>query len=67
MPLIAAGGIDSADAAWERIVAGASLVQLYSAMVYQGPMLGRRIAKGLRERLRREGFASIEDAIGSQA
>ncbi len=67
IPLIAAGGIDSADAAWDRIVAGASLVQLYSAMVFHGPMLGRRIAKGLRERLRREGFASIEDAIGSQA
>ncbi len=67
MPLIAAGGIDSADAAWERIVAGASLVQLYSAMVYHGPMLGRRIARGLSQRLRAEGFASIEDAIGSQA
>ena len=67
IPLIAAGGIDSADAAWERIVAGASLGQLYSAMVYHGPMLGRRIAKGLSQRLRREGFASIEDAIGSQA
>lgn len=67
MPLISAGGIDSADAAWERIVAGASLVQLYSAMVYEGPMLGRRIARGLSKRLRREGFASIEDAIGSQA
>ncbi|ALG59963.1 MULTISPECIES: quinone-dependent dihydroorotate dehydrogenase [Citromicrobium] len=67
IPLIAAGGIDSADAAWERIVAGASLVQLYSAMVYHGPMLGRRIAKGLSQRLRAEGFASIEDAIGSQA
>ena len=67
IPLIAAGGIDSAAAAWERIVAGASLVQLYSAMVYHGPMLGRRIAKGLSQRLRAEGFASIEDAIGSQA
>jgi len=67
IPLIAAGGIDSADSAWDRIVAGASLVQLYSAMVYQGPMLGRRIARGLSQRLQREGFASIEDAIGSQA
>jgi len=66
IPLIAAGGIDSADAAWERIVAGASLVQLYSAMVYQGPMLGRRIARGLSQRLRREGFATMEEAIGSQ-
>ena len=67
IPLIAAGGIDSADAAWERIVAGASLVQLYSAMVYQGPMLGRRIARGLSQRLRREGFATMEEAIGSQS
>ncbi|MBB3034294.1 quinone-dependent dihydroorotate dehydrogenase [Alteriqipengyuania lutimaris] len=67
IPLIAAGGIDSADAAWDRIVAGASLVQLYSAMVYEGPTLGRRIARGLSKRLQREGFASIEDAIGSQA
>ncbi|GAB5348692.1 quinone-dependent dihydroorotate dehydrogenase [Alteriqipengyuania sp. 357] len=67
IPLIAAGGIDSADAAWERIVAGASLVQLYSAMVYRGPMLGRRIAHGLAQRLRCEGFASMEQAIGSQA
>ncbi len=67
MPLIAAGGIDSADAAWERIVAGASLVQLYSAMVYHGPMLGKRIARGLRQRLQREGFATMEEAIGSQA
>ena len=67
IPLIAAGGVDSADAAWERIVAGASLVQLYSAMVYQGPMLGRRIARGLSQRLRREGFATMEEAIGSQS
>ncbi|WP_010407834.1 quinone-dependent dihydroorotate dehydrogenase [Citromicrobium sp. JLT1363] len=67
IPLIAAGGIDSADAAWERIVAGASLVQLYSAMVYQGPTLGRRIARGLKQRLQRAGFASIEEAIGSQS
>jgi len=67
IPLIAAGGIDSPDTAWERIVAGASLVQLYSAMVYQGPMLGRRIARGLSQRLQATGFASIEDAIGSQA
>lgn len=67
IPLIAAGGIDSAEAAWDRIVAGASLVQLYSALVYEGPTLGRRIARGLSKRLQREGFASIEDAIGSQA
>src|SRR5215210_2352723 len=47
IPLIAAGGIDSAQDAWERIRAGASLVQLYTAMVYRGPGLARRIALGL--------------------
>ena len=67
MPLIAAGGIASADDAWERIRAGASLVQLYSAMVYEGPGLARRIADGLAERLAREGMASIAEAVGSDA
>jgi dihydroorotate dehydrogenase len=66
IPLIAAGGIATADDAWERIRAGASLVQLYSAMVYEGPGLARRIAKGLIARLEREGFASIAEAVGSR-
>jgi dihydroorotate dehydrogenase len=64
IPLIAAGGIASADDAWERIRAGASLVQIYSAMVYEGPGLARRIAHGLAERVAREGFASISEAVG---
>jgi dihydroorotate dehydrogenase len=64
IPLIAAGGIASADDAWERIRAGASLVQLYSAMVYEGPGLARRIAKGLVSKLEQEGFASIAEAVG---
>jgi dihydroorotate dehydrogenase len=63
--LIAAGGIASADDAWDRIRAGASLVQLYSAMVYQGPGLARRVADGLAERLEAGGFASIADAVGT--
>jgi dihydroorotate dehydrogenase len=65
IPLIAAGGIASADDAWDRIRAGASLVQLYSAMVYQGPGLARRVAHGLAERLEAGGFASIADAVGT--
>jgi len=64
--LIGVGGIASADDAWERIRAGASLVQLYTAMVYDGPGIARRIAVGLAERLKREGFASIGDAVGSE-
>ena len=66
MPLIGVGGIATADDAWDRIRAGASLVQLYTAMVYDGPGIARRIAVGLAERLKREGFASIGDAVGSE-
>lgn len=65
MPIIAVGGIDSAEEAWARIRAGASLVQLYSALAYEGPGLGRRIVLGL-DRLRaRDGFETIGDAVGS--
>jgi dihydroorotate dehydrogenase len=65
LPLIAAGGIESADDAWDRIVAGASLVQLYSALVYEGPGLARRIAAGLAERVRSAGLPGIAAAIGT--
>lgn len=64
IPLIGVGGIENADDAWERITAGASLVQLYSAMVYEGPGIGMRIAEGLAKRLSREGIANISDAVG---
>nr|WP_217352802.1 quinone-dependent dihydroorotate dehydrogenase [Sphingomonas sp. ID1715] len=65
LPLVSAGGIGSADEAYARIRAGASLVQLYSALVYQGPGLARRIARGLAERLRRDGFANVAEAVGA--
>ena len=67
VPLIAAGGIDSADAAWARIRAGASLVQLYSALVYEGPGLAQRIAAGLAERLRAAGYGGLAEAVGTDA
>jgi dihydroorotate dehydrogenase len=67
MVLIAAGGIATADDAWERIRAGASLVQLYTAMVFDGPGTARRMAMGLATILRREGIANISDAVGSGA
>ena len=66
LPLIAVGGIESAADAWARIRAGASLVQLYSALVYEGPGLARRIAKGLADHVRRAGFANIAEAVGSE-
>ena len=67
VPLIAVGGIANADDAWERIVAGASLVQLYSAMVFEGPGIARAMAKGLAERVKREGYSNISEAVGSAA
>jgi dihydroorotate dehydrogenase len=66
IPLIAAGGIADADDAWARIRAGASLVQLYSAMIYEGPGLARRIAAGLAARLAEHGFQSIAEAVGGE-
>jgi dihydroorotate dehydrogenase len=67
IPLIAAGGIGSAEEAYARIRAGASLVQIYSALVYHGPGLARRITTGLAALLRRDGFASVTEAIGVDA
>lgn len=65
IPIIAVGGIDSADEAWMRIRAGASLVQLYTALAYHGPGLGRRIVLGLDTLCRRDGFGTIAEAIGT--
>jgi dihydroorotate dehydrogenase len=64
LPLIAAGGIASGAEAYARIRAGASAVQLYSALVYEGPGLVRRIKADLVALLRRDGFASVADAVG---
>ena len=66
VPLVGVGGIATAEHAWERIRAGASLVQLYSAMVYEGPGLGAQIVRGLETLMRRDGFASIAEAVGSE-
>jgi dihydroorotate dehydrogenase len=63
--LIGVGGIATAENAWARIRAGASLVQLYSAMVYEGPGLARRINAGLLKLMRRDGFSTIAEAVGS--
>ena len=66
VPLVGVGGIASADDAWQRIRAGASLVQLYSALVFEGPGLVRRIIRGLEERMKCDGFATIAEAVGSE-
>lgn len=64
--LIGVGGIATADDAYARIRAGANLVQLYSAMVYEGPGIARTITQGLIARLARDGFSSIAEAVGSE-
>jgi dihydroorotate dehydrogenase len=66
IPLIGVGGVATADDAWDRIRAGASLVQLYSAMVYEGPHVGARIARGLAERVKQAGFSNIAEAVGTE-
>jgi dihydroorotate dehydrogenase len=65
LPLVGVGGIATAEDAWARIRAGASLVQLYSAMVYEGPGIARRITRGLEELMDRTGFATIAEAVGT--
>jgi dihydroorotate dehydrogenase len=66
IPLISVGGISDANDAWARIRAGASLVQLYSAMVYEGPAIARAIAEGLARLLDQSGFANIADVVGTE-
>lgn len=65
MPLIAVGGIENGVDAFARIRAGASLVQVYTALVYQGPGVARAIAGELRSLLSRDGFATLADAVGA--
>jgi dihydroorotate dehydrogenase len=67
LPLIAAGGIENGVDAYERFRAGASLVQLYTALVYQGPGLAKAILSELRLLLQRHGFARLDEAIGAEA
>jgi dihydroorotate dehydrogenase len=65
--LVSAGGVATADDAWQRILAGATLVQVYSAFIYGGPALPRQIARGLARHLSQTGFSSISEAIGRGA
>lgn len=65
LPLIGVGGIDSAQGAWERISAGAALVQLYTGWIYQGPALVPQILEGFSRQLDRHGLAHIGEAVGS--
>ncbi len=67
MPLIGVGGIFSAEDAWEVISAGASLIQVYTGFIYEGPSIARKINDGLRRIISSEGFVSLDEAVGSRA
>lgn len=67
LPLVGVGGVDSASAAWAKIRAGASLVQLYSALVYQGPALIGEIKRGLVSQMSAAGLGTIAEAVGRDA
>jgi dihydroorotate dehydrogenase len=65
--LISVGGIETADDAWERITAGASLLQGYTGFIYGGGLWPKHIHDGIAHRLHAGGFASLSDAVGSAA
>lgn len=65
--LVGLGGIDSAEAAYERIKAGASVLQIYTGLIYEGPSVVKNIKKGLVELLKRDGFKNLSEAVGVEA
>ena len=65
IPIIGVGGISTAEQAYEKIRAGASMIQVYTGMVYEGPAIARKINKGLLELLKRDGFSHISEAVGA--
>jgi dihydroorotate dehydrogenase len=67
IPLIGVGGIFTAEDAWEKITAGASLVQLYTGFIYQGPRIVQQICEDLSKILAGEGFSNLDAAVGSRA
>jgi dihydroorotate dehydrogenase len=65
VPVVGVGGVSSAEGAYRKIRAGASLVQLYTGLVYEGPSLARDINAGLLELLEADGFDSVTEAVGA--
>ena len=64
IPIIGVGGVNSGKSAYEKIIAGASLLQLYTGFVYKGPSLAKDIKKELIQILKAEGMKNIEEAVG---
>jgi len=66
VPLIGVGGIDSPQTAWERLTAGASLLQLYTGWIYRGPQLVPAVLEGLLKQLEAHGLDTVADAVGTE-
>lgn len=64
--LVGVGGIENAEDAWQRILAGATLIQGYSAFIYEGPFYARAIHKGLAARLANSPYATLAEAVGAE-
>jgi dihydroorotate dehydrogenase len=67
IPIIGVGGVFTAEDAWDKICAGASLIQLYTGFIYEGPSVARQINEGLAQILAREGFRSLDEAVGCRS
>ena len=66
VPIVGVGGIDSVESAWDMIISGASLIQLYSALVFNGPSVVSKIIKGLKVKVKENNFSNIVEAVGSK-
>jgi dihydroorotate dehydrogenase len=66
LPIIGIGGIDDVQSAWEKIEAGANLLQLYTGLIYQGPAIANNICRGLADRLKSRGIGNIASLTGSK-
>ena len=65
LPIVGVGGIMNSDDAWEKITAGATLLQAYAGFVFEGPSLSKSIVNGLHRKLQQSEFDTIADAVGS--
>ena len=66
IPIIGVGGVDSAESAYNKILSGASLIQLYTGMIYQGPYLIKKIKEELIKKLKSDGVKNLNEIIGQK-
>ena len=67
IPIIGVGGVSSGKSAYEKLIAGASLLQLYTSLVYEGPLVVKKIKKELIQILKTEGITNLKEVIGKDA